>query len=230
MKDQRICIIPARGGSKRLPRKNIIDFDHKPIISYTILSAIESDLFKNVIVSTDDEEIADISSNYGADIDIRNKKLATDEARVVNVCLDFLNTQKSIGNHYDVLCCLYPTAPLRNVEDIINSINLLENENCNSVMAVTEFHYPCHQALKMDKDNYLNPMWPDLVSKRSSELPKLYVDNGSTYSVKVEQFIKEETFILNPFKGYIMPRNRSVDIDNNSDLDLAKYYMNKIKN
>jgi pseudaminic acid cytidylyltransferase len=223
-----LCVIPARGGSKRLPRKNIIDFKGKPIISYTIEAAIKTKLFERVIVSTEDEEIANISKKYGAEIVKRSKKLASDNARIIDVCLDLLETEALKGVKYNILCCLLPTAPLRNTIDILKTVELVKNKSCDYGMAVTNFHFAPHQALKLQNDSDLSAMWPNLVTKRASELPNLVVDNGSTYVVRVKNFIKDKTLYGESFKGHLMPRERSVDIDLESDYLLANFYANKI--
>ena len=226
---RKICIIPARGGSKRLPRKNIIEFKGKPIIAYTIKAALESKLFDSVVVSTEDKEIKNVSLDYGAEIDNRSKNLATDSSRVVDVCINYLEKKKEKGLNFDLLCCLYPTAPLRNSEDIKVATKFLTKGKYKSVMAVTELGYPVHQALKII-GKHMKPMWPELISSRSSDLSKLYIDNGSTYVVGVDDFIKKRTFYNEPLKGYIMPKERSIDIDNSFDLDLAKYFYSKVNN
>ena len=221
---RRIAIIPARGGSKRLPRKNIIDFMGKPIIAWTIQSAIKTNLFDDVIVSTEDKEISEIAASYGASIDMRDTQLATDSARVTDVCIDYLNkSQKSI----DTLCCLYATAPLRNDEDIKNVVKLLESENCDSAIAVTNYDLPPHQALKWNGNNHASPKWPELVSKRADEIGSLVVDNGSTYAVKPEFLIREKSFYSENMAVHLMPRNRSQDIDEAEDLELALFYAQK---
>ena len=230
MTEKNICIIPARGGSKRLPRKNIIDFNGKPIIAYSIEAALETNLFEKVIVSTEDEEITNIAAMFGAEIDNRKKELASDRAKVVEVCLDFLNREKKTGNLYNILCCLYPTAPLRNSDDIKRTIELVMNGKCNYAIAVTEFHYPVHQALKFDNASNMEPMWPELIFKNSNELPPLCVDNGSTYAMNIGEFMKSGSFYSQPLKGYFMPRERSVDIDTKSDLELANYYASIVPN
>ena len=228
MKKKIICIIPARGGSKRLPRKNIIDFQGKPIIAYTINAAIKTGLFDRVVVSTDDQEIANVSIKFGAEIDFRKKELATDDSRVVDVCLDFLNHETKSNNFYDMISCLYATAPLRNYNDIKSMINMVSDGRCKFAIAVTKFHYPPHQALKFDENCDITPFWPKLLLMNSNELPKLCVDNGSTYVMDVNEFIRLKSFYGQPLKGYLMPRERSVDIDTKSDLELARYYFSLI--
>lgn len=220
---KRIAIIPARGGSKRLPRKNIIPFMGRPIIAYTIEAALETGLFQRVVVSTEDEEIAGIARKHKADVDIRKPELATDKATVVQVCLDLLDREINAGQNYEAMCCLYPTAPLRNASDIIEVVNLIDDE-CRFAMAVTNYDLPPWQALKKSDTESLIPMWPDWVAKPSHEVPELLVDNGSTYAVNINTFLQRKSFYGDGLRGYFMQRSRSVDIDTAEDLDLALHY------
>ena len=222
-----ICIIPARGGSKRFPKKNIIQFHGKPIIAYSIEAAIQANLFDRIIVSTDDMSIAQHAEHFGAKIHIRPHELATDMARVVDVCAHILEEEDKAGRIYDILCCLYATAPLRTSEDIRNVLRLLGNENCDSAMAVTNYHFPPQQALKLDKYQYLIPVWSDMINMQSQEVPDFLVDNGSTYAIEVVVFKEKNSFLGDHLKGYIMPRIRSVDIDTQEDLDIANIFFRR---
>ncbi len=219
-----LAVIPARGGSKRLPGKNIIDFFGKPVIAYSIEAALKAEIFERVVVSTEDDKIADIAISYGAEVEVRDPRLATDTARVLDVCLDLLDKEYKMGISYDILCCLYATAPLRSAIDIIKTVDLVQSGQCDFAVAVTKFHFSPHQALKNEKNGDLVPVWPELVELQSQKVPEMYADNGSTYAVRIPQFKKEKTFFGSNLKGYIMPRNRSVDIDSLEDLYIAKAY------
>jgi pseudaminic acid cytidylyltransferase len=218
-----IAIIPARGGSKRLQRKNVIDFFDAPIIAYTIKAALESCFFDRVITSTDDSEIANVAAQYGSEVFIRSDHLASDEAQVKDVCISILSAESIEGRDYDVFSCLYPTAPLRNKSDILLTMELLNEVECNFSMGVTEYPYPPHQALKLQK-GFLKPMWPELIEMRSQDVGKLYVDNGSTYCAKVEKFLLHKTFYGPGLRGHVMPFERSIDIDIEADLLLARNF------
>ncbi len=224
---RRVALIPARGGSKRLPRKNVLDFLGKPIMAWTIEAALETGLFERVVVSTEDDEIAAIGQKFGAEIDRRDPSLATDQARVVDVCLDFLNREEEQGRIYDVLCCLYATAPLRNAADIAATLALLSPGVCDFSKAVTHYGMPPHQALKLGEDGSVTPMWPDLVNERESDIGELVVDNGSTYTVSVPAFRQEKGFYGPGLRAHIMPRTRSQDIDEALDLEIAKFFAEK---
>lgn len=219
-----IAVIPARAGSKRLPRKNVIDFFGKPIITYTIEAALATGLFERVVVSTEDEEIAKVSETFGAEVSVRPPELTTDTARVLDVCLHVLDVEKSRGRNYDILCCLYATAPLRTAEDIKRTVELVRSGQCDFAVAVSEFHFPPHQALIINEFGNLVPMWPDLANKQSQDMPTMVSDNGSTYAVSVPALRREKTFFGRRLKGYVMPRARSVDVDLVEDLEIARLY------
>jgi pseudaminic acid cytidylyltransferase len=224
-----VAIIPARGGSKRLPRKNIIDFLGRPIIAYTIEAAWESGCFERVVVSTEDKEIAAIAERHGAIVDHRAPELATDAAALVDVCLDFLDRESGAGRDWDVLACLYATAPLRTAQDISATIALLKPGICDFTMAVTAYDMQPHIALKFEADGRLIPMWPDLIHRRSSDLPPLRAANGSTLAVTAAAFRRERSFYGPGLRGHDMPRERAIDIDTRADLDFAIWTVQRFK-
>ena len=214
--NKRVALIPARGGSKRLPRKNILDFDGKPIIAYTIEAALSSGCFDEVVVSTEDDEIAKIALAYNALVDHRSPSLSTDEATVVDVCLDYLNRHPA-----SILAVLYATAPLRTANDIQNVFNLLSDQ-CHFAMAATLCERPMHQALSFDEGN-VSPVFPELVNKRSDRVDTYCVDNGSTYIVQVKPFLQQKTFYGDSLHAYLMPTLRSIDIDTIEDFQWAMH-------
>ena len=218
-----IAIIPARGGSKRLPRKNIIDFKGKPIICWTIESALKSNIFDEVIVSTEDDEIASIALKCGAKVEYRENSLAQDNSTVNEVLLSVLNKKQVESQLPDIFCCLYATSPLRNSKDIKNTVNLVADGFCQQSIAVTEFDLPVHQAMKLSDSKLLTPLFPKLINKRESEVERIVVDNGSTYVSTVELFLKTKNLLFEGVLGYMMPRVRSVDIDEFDDLEVALF-------
>jgi pseudaminic acid cytidylyltransferase len=230
MSTGRLCIIPARGGSKRLPRKNIFDFLGKPMIAYSIDAAIGAKVFDRIVVSTEDAEIADIARSFGADVELRDPNLATDRARVVDVCLDLLDREAAAGRAFPQFACLYPAAPLRNADDVRTTVEMLSAPDsdgpdaCHFTMAVTTYPLPPHQALKCEVGGRLAPMWPDIVNMRESDIPQLVVDNGSTYATTVAHFRKARTFYGPGLRGHVMPYGRSTDINHADDIDLAKHF------
>lgn len=216
-----VAIIPARGGSQRLPRKNIADFLGRPMLAYTVDAAIESGCFARVVVSTEDDEIAEVAARTGAVVDRRRAELATHQVNLVDVCLDFLDREECEGRKWQNLACLYATAPMRNAQDIRDTMALLEPGRCGFAMAVTSYDHYAHQALKFENGAVLTPMWPDLVTRRGSDLPPLRAGNGSTYAVDVAEFRKYRSFYGPQLRGHDMPRDRSVDIDTRDDLEFA---------
>jgi len=216
-----VAIIPARGGSKRLPRKNIADFLGRPIIAYTIDAAKDSGCFDRIVVSTEDPEIAEIACNCGALVDRRAPELATDVVGLVDVCFDFLDREQRAGRDWQKMACLYATAPLRTASDVRATMALLEKGRCEFAMAVTPYDLQPHVALKLDAGGQLTPMWPELLVYRANDLPALRAGNGSTYTVFVEAFRRHRDFYGPSLRGYEMPRERSIDIDTPYDLELA---------
>jgi len=218
---RRLAVIPARGGSKRLPRKNVLPFLGQPMFAHSVAAALASGLFERVIVSTEDEEIAGLVDATGAILDARPAELATDRATLVEVCLDVLDRERAAGRDYDVICLCYATAPMRNAADIAATVALIEPGVCDFAQAVTHFsHYP-HQAMRTDAGGYLQPMWPEWACKRSSDVPPLLAGNGSTYAAWVPAFREVRDFIGPRTRGYTMPFARSIDIDTREDYELA---------
>jgi CMP-N-acetylneuraminic acid synthetase len=218
---RRIAIIPARGGSKRLPRKNVMDFKGKPMLHYSVSAAKESGLFTDVVVSTEDAAIADCARAAGAEVLGRSSELATDTATVNQVLIATLDMLEAGGRRYDELCCLFATAPLRNAADIRGVHALIDPPRVMTAIAVSAYPLPPFQALVADEDGYLKLKWPVEGQMQSQKLPKLLVDNGSTYWARMEAYRAEKTFYGAKMVGYEMPFQRSVDIDTQDDFDLA---------
>jgi len=206
----RVAFIPARGGSKRLPRKNRLDFHGKPMMAYTVEAALESDLFDQVVVSTEDHKIADIAKQYGAVVDQRSPDLSTDAATVDQVCWDYLR-----DHEVTTLVVLYATAPLRHAVDIRSVVELL-SDDCHFAMAATLCDWPVHQTLGIHQ-GHATPLFPDLVNRRADELDDYCIDNGSTYAVHVEAFLQQKTFYGDSLRVHLMPAARSIDIDTPTD-------------
>jgi pseudaminic acid cytidylyltransferase len=219
-----IAIIPARGGSKRLPRKNILCVNGRPLIGYTIEAALASACFARVIVSTEDDEIAAVATAAGAQIHCRDGRLASDTATVVEVCSDVLGRLSDQGQMPERFACLLATAALRTADDIRRAEAMLA-PRCDFVMAVTEYEKSPLQALVEQSDGSLRLMWPELIDLPRSEAPKLMVDNGSIYWCRTEAFHAERTFYGHGLRGYRMPRERSVDVDTATDLALLVHYL-----
>jgi CMP-N-acetylneuraminic acid synthetase len=224
---KRLAIIPARGGSKRLPRKNVLPFRGRPMIAHTIEAALASRCFERVLVSTEDDEIAGAAREAGAEVHERAAELASDAAGVTEVCLDVLVAEERAGRAYEAFACLYATAPLRRADDIV-AVTALVDSGCDFAMAVTTYAVAPHQALRVAEDGTLSAMWPELVERRASEIGTLVVDNGSTYAARVAAFRRHRSFYGPRLRGHLMPRERSVDIDERQDYELACLYAERL--
>ncbi|MGX7948837.1 acylneuraminate cytidylyltransferase family protein [Oleidesulfovibrio alaskensis] len=218
---KRIAIIPARGGSKRLPRKNVLQFMGKPMLIWTCEAARDSGLFDRIVVSTEDSEIAGVAASYGYDVAERPAHLATDTASVVDVCHHMLESLAAGGEEYDILCALYATAPLRTADDIREVVGLLERDGADYAHAMVRFSLPPHQAMYVNDAGYCSYAWPLVAGLKSQHVPEAVVDNGSTYAARVSEFMKTRKFSGMRLKGYLMPAVRSVDIDTREDYEMA---------
>lgn len=178
-----IAIIPARGGSKRIPRKNIKDFLGKPIIAYSINAALASGLFEEVMVSTDDEEIARIALEYGAKVPfMRSKTNSDDYATTMNVIEEVLNNYYETQNKsYKYSCCIYPTAPLIKISHLNEGFLKLIKNSFISVFPVVPFSYPIWRGLSINDDGTTSMIWPDFINSRSQDLQTVYHDAGQWY-------------------------------------------------
>lgn len=216
-----IAIIPARGGSKRLPRKNILPFRGKPLLLWTCEAARDSGCFDTIVVSTEDEEIGRIARANGFAVDERPQSLGSDTASCADVCLEFLDRSGRAGTHYEILCCLYATAPLRTAEDIRQVMTYL-TPDADAVHAVCGYPHPPHQMLYQNPEGFLVPAFPLLVTKKSQEVPEGLIGNGSTYAIRVEALRKYRSFYPARIRGYRMPALRSIDIDTAEDFALLE--------
>jgi CMP-N-acetylneuraminic acid synthetase len=218
-----LAIIPARGGSKRLPKKNILNLVNKPLIVWTIEAALDSKYIDKVIVSTDDKDIADISEQYGATIPfIRPSKLATDETPSIDVILHAADFFKK--NDYDYVVLLQPTSPLRTSKHIDESIELLDAKNADAIISVCKMDHSPLWSNTLEKDgNMKGFLQDDILNKRSQDLDIYYRLNGAIYICNINKIKEERSFFLkdNIF-AYKMNRKSSIDIDEEIDFKLAK--------
>ena len=222
-----VAMIPARGGSKRFPRKNIVEFFGHPIIAYSIRTATESHCFDKVFVSTDDDQIEEICKSYGASVDRRSPALGQDDATVAEVCLDFLERQDAEGATWDILCCLYATAALTIPDDVRAVVSLIDPDICEFAMGVSQADRYVYQALMSVGNGFLKRRSTDPVEKNMEVACPYWYSNGSVYAVWVTAFKKTGCFYGPNLKGHFMPRDRSVDLDRPEDLELAKFYYSK---
>ena len=222
-----LAFIPARGGSKGLPRKNIKPLLGKPLIAWTVEQAKNSKYIDKVVVSTDDEEIAEISKKYGAEVPfLRPKELARDDSPTIDAIIHAINWFEERGEFFDILILLQPTSPLRTTEDIDNAIELfLNNKDALSLISVKENEHPPFWSLEIE-NKFLKPLFgEEYFKKRRQELPKSYMPNGAIFISYVDILKKYKTFYTPKTIAYIMPPERSIDIDNEFDFLLAEFIL-----
>lgn len=219
-----VALIPARGGSKRLPRKNIVEVGGLPMLAHPILTAQASGLFDHIYVSTEDEEIAEVASRFGAKIIERPHAIAEDSSTVVEVCIHALNSHPDI----EILCCIYATAVLLQPQSLVGSSKLIQDQpEIEFVMGVSEYEHSPVQALKVDENGYLSYQWPEWRKVQSQFYPGLVVSNGTFYWARRQPLLKEETFYGGCLKGFVVPPDQVSDIDTQEDLQNAELLLAK---
>lgn len=226
-----IAIITARGGSKRIPRKNIKEFCGKPILAYSIQAAIDSGLFDTVMVSTDDEEIAQIALQYGAEVPFfRSEKTANDYATTNDVLLEVLQEYANRGKDYDVACCIYPTAPFVNGQRLKDAMEKFCTSDMDTLIPVVAFSYPPQRALVIEEGKLVFK-YPENMDARSQDLEKHYHDVGQFYILRTEAFQRNRKLMLGNIMPYVLPEMEVQDIDTPEDWAIAeiKYQMLKSK-
>ncbi len=219
-----VAIITARGGSKRIPQKNIKDFCGKPIIAYSIEAARESGLFDEVMVSTEDNRIAEIARNYGADVPfMRSAETSGDYATTADVLHEVLDAFEKRRMFFEWMCCIYPTAPFVTAEKLRESFSYLRKHNADALVPVVQFSFPPQRCVVI-KNDFLKYKWPENIRVRSQDLEPLYHDAGQFYFWRVDKFAEGMIEKTIPF---ILPDLEVQDIDNLSDWKLAelKYRM-----
>lgn len=220
--DRSIAIITARGGSKRIPGKNIKQFCGKPIIAYSIQAAIESQLFDEVMVSTDSEEIANISKTYGARVPfMRSKELASDTATTDATLLEVLKEYAKNGMEFDYMCCIYPTAPFVTSQKIQEAMQIMKEKNPQQIVPMVCYSFPPQRSSYIGEDGMAKYTFPQYRMTRSQDLELWYHDAGQFYVYNVKKFYEcngDCTEII----PLIVPELEVQDIDNESDWKLAE--------
>lgn len=218
----KIAIIPARGGSKRIPRKNVKDFLGKPIIAYSIIAALESEIFDEVMVSTDDDEIAEVAVKFGAKVPFtRSVENSNDFATTIDVLQEVLENYKKQNEVFEIGCCIYPTAPFVSVEKLKNAVQILNEGNFDSVYPVQQYSFPIQRAVYFEEGK-LNWVNPENALKRSQDLPPAYHDAGQFYMFRVEKLLKNKAILTSNSSGIIISELEAQDIDNETDWLLAE--------
>ena len=219
---KRLAIITARGGSKRIPRKNIKEFCGKPIIAYSIEAALGAGIFDEVMVSTDDEEIAEVALAYGAKVPFyRSEATSNDFATTNDVLVEVITEYEKLGRKFDAFCCLYPTAPFISAKRLKSAMELLEESGADKVFPVVAFSFPPQRAVVI-KDGQLVFKYPEYAYARSQDLEKQYHDVGQFYCFRTAALFENESF----WSGKILPLEISElevqDIDNQTDWEIAE--------
>ncbi len=223
---RKIAVITARGGSKRIPKKNIKEFCGKPILAYSIQAAIESQLFDEVMVSTDSKEIADIAIEYGASVPfMRSDETANDYATTNDVLREVFSEYENRGQHFDIAVCIYPTAPFITAQKLRDAVKLME-DGADAVTPVVRFSFPPQRAFVV-RDGRLQYQFPENALKRSQDLEPIYHDCGQFYALRVSNILENVKDITST--PMIMPETEVQDIDTEEDWKIAemKYRMMK---
>lgn len=217
-----LAIITARGGSKRIPRKNVKPFLGRPILAYSVEAAMGSGMFEEVMVSTDDPEIAVLSRQLGATVPFyRSDTTAGDYATTAEVLLEVLQAYEAAGKTYDYVCCIYPTAPFVTAAMLQDAMRLLQEKGADSVIPVTKFSYPPMRGLVMRQEE-IAYKWPENRSVRSQDLEEMYHDCGQFYCLSVEQFLAQKQIFMEHSYPYVLPSKIVQDIDTLEDWELAE--------
>lgn len=227
-KSKVLAIIPARKGSKRLPDKNKLILNGKPLISWTIESALASDYIDDIVISTDDSDIKKISQSYDVDVPfLRPKSLSGDKASTLDVIFHSIDYYESVGKFYETIVLLQPTSPLRTTSDVNNAFKLLSLDT-HSVVSVSKVDHSPIWCNTLPPNNslefFLNK---DIIGKRSQELPEYYRLNGAIFIAKTKYIKTNKNFFGKKSKAFIMERQNSIDIDTEIDFKLCQLIMNE---
>jgi pseudaminic acid cytidylyltransferase len=216
-----IAIIPARSGSKRLPKKNIRLFLGKPIIAYSIEVALNSGLFEEVMVSTDQPIISEIAKKYGAKVPfLRSENSSTDYANLSDVIFEVIHNYKKLDMEFDNFCCILATAPFLTSNRLLEGYELLKHGGFHSVFPILRYSYPIQRSLEI-KNGKIKMVNPENLNTRSQDLPERYHDSGQFYWMRINEFLKEGIFFTSNTGAIILKENEVQDIDTKEDWDNA---------
>jgi len=222
-----VAVILARSGSKRIPNKNLKEFCGKPMISWPIKAALESNCFEKIIVSTDSREIAEISKEFGAEITgLREDRLSDDSTTSTKV---MSYEASKVKEEFDLICCIYGSAPLVKHETIVKALDLLsQNQDVNYVFPVTEFSHPPSRGFRLDAKSRLISLDSGSYLKRTQDIESVYHDAGQFYFGKPEAFIKQTPIFDKNSKALVLPRTQVCDIDSEEDWEMAEILFKNI--
>ena len=214
-----LAIIPARGGSKRIPRKNIKEFLGKPIIAYSIETALKTGLFDEVMVSTDDMEIAEVAKRFGGSVPfMRSAETSSDYATTADVLKEVIAKYQELRLEFDNFCCFYATAPLVQSKDVVSAFERLQQSDFTCVYPVVQFSYPIWRCLDLSDDGTMTRHWPEYENSRSQDLPKEYHDTGTFYWYKTREWLAGNIKV----GGIEVSETTIQDIDTETDWKLAE--------
>jgi N-acylneuraminate cytidylyltransferase len=217
-----LAIIPARGGSKRIPRKNIKEFCGQPIMAYSIKAALDAGIFDRVMVSTDDEDIKAAAESYGAEVPFyRSAETAGDYATTNDVLLEVLETYERLGESFDMACCIYPTAPFVTGEKLRAAMKELGATDGDTLIPCTAYSYPPQRAMVI-REERLRFLYPEYLDSRSQDLEKHYHDAGQFYCFRVDAFRKNKRLMVGNILPYVIPETEIQDIDTETDWIIAE--------
>ena len=219
---KRLLIIPARSGSKRIKNKNFKNFKGKPIISYSISTALKSKIFSKIVVSTDSKKYFKYLNRFNVDISLRSKKLSNDSATIESVMRDVLSEYDEYGKIYDEAWSFTPCSPLIQANDLIKASWLLKKNKNKIILPVTEYPAPIEWSFKLKKNKKLIPIKKNFYKFRSQDLSKLFYDTGNFVAIPINHFKKKNIEFDKHYLGLELPRERSVDIDETKDWKLAE--------
>jgi pseudaminic acid cytidylyltransferase len=228
-----VCIIPARGGSKRIPRKNIKLFHGKPMIAWSIETAIKSGCFDRIICSTDNEEIATVAREYGAEVPfLRPEKLADDYSGIIPVVAHAIEFLKKDKVKLDLVCCIYATAPFVQTADIRESLERIVNSDADYCFSVTSYSYPIQRSIRITQEKRCEMFQSEMFNRRSQDLEEAFHDAGQFYWGKADAWLENREIFSKQSIPYILPRYRVQDIDTEEDWVRAElvYYALSLNN
>jgi N-acylneuraminate cytidylyltransferase len=218
-----IAIIPARGGSKRIPRKNVRPFMGQPVIGYPIQAAIDSGCFDEIMVSTDDKEIADVAKKFGAAVPfLRSSETSNDHASTADVLLEVLQEYEKLNKRFDNCCCLYPVTPLVSKEILQTAFDKFIVSKADSLMPVVRYSHPIQRALQINEEGFLRYIQPENAMLRTQDLPPCYHDAGQFYFFKTDSFLKNKTLVSKNTLAFELSEQLVQDIDNEDDWKMAE--------
>lgn len=219
----RVAVIPARGGSKRIPRKNIRDFSGKPMIAWSIEAARASGAFDAVIVSTDDDEIAEVARSHGADVPfVRPAEISDDKTGTTAVVSHAVSALRERGVSPAQVCCLYATAPFVTADDLRGALDLLLRTDARYVFSATTFVAPIQRALKIDSRGAVSMFYPEHEMTRSQDLEPAYHDAGQFYWGRADAWLGRQSIFCDASRAWLLPRHRVQDIDTEEDWTRAE--------